>query len=313
MARIDFAVDRGGEDDAPMFLQACEGIPPFRRVRGEAGTGDGDEASTGRQASQRRGDMTIGGVGHAPGDVGHHRKWWVHQHDAGNSIGVQIVVDLGRIEACDRKGWKEGREKRAARLGQLVEMEPASGNFGENGEQAGAGRRFQHDIVHGDRGGGRRGESQGDRRRELLEGLALFGTAGVRGLKAGNLGEQRQCACWRAGFAEKRLSVFAQKQDGGAFANVIGGLPIPGAIGIGAAEGSIHRDAERGRVDALTLFKKRKELTGGAGERRRGNNLCHGENLGRAGTGQAGRRSLFDRTGSNPSRQPSPSQGSGGR
>ena len=174
MAGIDRAVDSSREDDAPMLLQAQEGVPPFRRIGCEAGAGDGDEASTGCETGQRRGDMTIGGVGHAPGDVGHHRKRRVHQHDAGNGTLVQIVVDLGRIEACDRKSRKEGREKRAARLGQFVEMEPAPGDFGEDGEQAGAGGGFQHDVVRGDRGGGRRGEAQGDRRRELLEGFALF-------------------------------------------------------------------------------------------------------------------------------------------
>ena len=120
-----------------------------------------------------------------------------------------MIVDLRGVEARDRQSRKEGGQEIAARLGELVEAEGAAGDLGEDGEQAGTGRRLQHDIVRSDRGGGRRNEAQGDRRRELLEGLALLGAARVRGQKIGDLRKQGCRRGWRPGFPQKRLSVFA--------------------------------------------------------------------------------------------------------
>ena len=89
----------------------------------------------------------------------------------------------------------KSRPSRAARVvGEFVQDEAASGEFGEDGEKARAGRRLQHEIGGRDRGGGGGGEAERDRRRELLQRLALFGAARVRGQQRRDLrqhGEKR--------------------------------------------------------------------------------------------------------------------------
>src|SRR5690606_14759846 len=104
-------------------------------------------------------------------------------------------------------------------------------------KQAGAGRRLQHDVARRDAGGGDGGEAERGRRGKLLERLALLGAARMRRQEAGDFGEGGKPCRRRRGLAEKRLSVFAQEQDGRRLASVIGGLPVPGAGRIGYAEG----------------------------------------------------------------------------
>lgn len=48
----------------------------------------------------------------------------------GHSRCGEMVVDLGCIEAGDRKSWKEGREESGPSVGQLAEDQTAVGNFG---------------------------------------------------------------------------------------------------------------------------------------------------------------------------------------
>ncbi|CEG06714.1 hypothetical protein BN961_00084 [Afipia felis] len=212
-----------------------------------------------------------------------------------------MVVDLSRVEARDGQSRKEGREKRGARLGQLVEHERAAGDLGQDGEESGAGRGLQHAVGRRNRGGCHRCNAQRNRRREPLEGLRFLRAARVRRHQAGDLDELRQDRRRVAGFTEKRLSVFAQKEDGRGFAGVIGRLPVPCAGGVGSAEGSFHRAAQRGGVDALTAFEMWKEelrcgedrtcAVGIADERKLcGSGQCHrcgshghDANLGRAG------------------------------
>ena len=65
------------------------------------------------------------------------------------------------------------------------------------------------------------------------------------------------------GFAENRLSVFAQEQDSRCLAGVIGRLPVPCAGGIGDAEGCLHRGAQDAGIDALPAFEIGKEKSRG--------------------------------------------------
>jgi hypothetical protein len=90
--------------------------------------------------------MAICGVGYAAFDIGHCRERRVHQHDAGRDGGIEMIVDLGRVEAGDGNGREEKRQQAGAGVGQLVEDERAAGDLGEDGEQAGAGRRLQHPV-----------------------------------------------------------------------------------------------------------------------------------------------------------------------
>ena len=88
-----------------------------------------------------------------------------------------MIVDLRRVEAGDGDAGKEEIEEPGACVRQFVEHERAAGKLRENGEQAGSGRRLQHEVGRRDRGGGARREAERDRRRELLERLALLGAA----------------------------------------------------------------------------------------------------------------------------------------
>src|SRR3546814_3403199 len=53
MFRIDFAVDRGGEEDAARLLEPREGVAPGRCIRGATRTGDRDQAAARFQTRQR--------------------------------------------------------------------------------------------------------------------------------------------------------------------------------------------------------------------------------------------------------------------
>lgn len=123
MLGIDRAVDRGREDNATAFLQPTIGCGPGRRVGREVRAGDGDETAAGREARKRRGDMAEGGVDHPALDIGHDGERRVHQHDGWQNAGVEMIVDLRRVEAGDRQGRKEKRKKTGAGLGEFVENE----------------------------------------------------------------------------------------------------------------------------------------------------------------------------------------------
>ena len=142
MPRVNRAIDRGGEDDAPSLLKADEGVGPGRRVGRDIRAGNGDKAAAVSQSRQSRSDMAIGGVGHAPRDMRHGGEWRVHQHDRGNKRGIEMIVDLRRVEAGHRERRKKTRQKIGARLRQLVEMQGRAGHLGEDGKQSRAGGGF---------------------------------------------------------------------------------------------------------------------------------------------------------------------------
>ena len=107
----------------------------------------------------------------------------------------------------------------------------------------------------------------------------------------------------RVGFAEQRLSVFAQEKDGRGLAGVIGRLPVPGARGVGGAESRFHGGAQDRGVDALAALEMWEEQLGGGDDRAGGvgtmdrrrlrrlvgrdrRKVVHEGSLGRAGTGE---------------------------
>ena len=221
-----------------------------------------------------------------------------------------MIVDLRGVETGHGNGGEEKRQQIGAGLGQLVENERGARDFGEDGEQAGAGRRLEHPVGRGDGGGVGGDQAERDRRRELLERLAFRRTPRMRRQQAADLRQRREPRRRSSGFAEKRMSVFAQEQDGRGLAGVIGRLPVPGAGGVGGAEGGFHRRSQGGGVNALAAFEMRQELAGGredggggfgigaerkrrGGDRRRGcGHQGHGETSRRAGVGKPARRSL---------------------
>lgn len=107
MLGVGRTVDGSREDDAATFLQASEGGSPGRMIGREVRTGDRHQPPAGRKTRQRRGDMPPGRVDHAALDIGHDREGRVHQHHARHGAGIEMVVDLGGVEAAGGDGRKE--------------------------------------------------------------------------------------------------------------------------------------------------------------------------------------------------------------
>ena len=137
------------------------------------------------------------------------------------------------------------------------------------------------------------------------------------GNRRGDFRQHGKPRCRRRGFAEKRLSVFAQEQDARGLARLVGVFPVPGARRVGGAEGGFHSVAQGAGVDLLAAFEIGKqeraakpaavaEIADGRGERkRRGRERrprktgCSWDRPRRAGRDKPARRSL-DRPGLHP-------------
>lgn len=160
--------------------------PPGGCIRREARAGDRNQPTAIRETRQCGSDMAKGGAGAPARDVRRDREGRIHQRHARREAGPEVIVDLRGVELRDGDGRKEGGEQFCARLGQLVQDQRTARDLGKNGEQACAGRWLEHPIAWRDGGGDRCGEAERDRRRELLKGLALNGTARVGWEKSGD-------------------------------------------------------------------------------------------------------------------------------
>ena len=302
---IDRAVDCRGELHPPTFLQPSKRIAPGRRVRTEVRARDRDQPAAGGKPVERRGDMPISRIGHAPGDIGHDRERRIHQDHGRDGVRREVIVDLGGVEPGDGIGRKDGGQQIGAGLGQFVQDQRTSRNLGEDRKQAGAGRRLQHNVARSDASGGDGGESERRRRGKLLERLALLGAARMRRQETGDFGDGGKPRRRRRGLAEKRLSEFAQEQDGCDFTGVISRLPVPGAGGVGASTSGFHGGAQDCCVNTLAAFQMGKKESGRGkdrgrwGKRRgrtgRGRSHVHGREPRESGNGKARSALSLDR------------------
>ena len=96
--------------------------------------------------------------------------------------------------------------------------------------------------------------------RELLKRLALLGAARVGRKEAGDLASIGSMAAGDAALRTHGRTELAQEQDRRRLAGVVGRLPVPGAVGVGGAEGAFHRGAQHRRVDAPAPFEIRKKM-----------------------------------------------------
>ena len=85
----------------------------------------------------------------------------------------------------------------------------------------------------------------------------------------------------------------SKEQNGCRLAGVIGGLPVPGARGIGGAEGNFHRVAQAGGIDAATAFEIGQKLPRSPYDC--GGNNCSGADRERRSGGAAEKRFGHDR------------------
>ena len=117
--------------------------------------------------------MAQGGVGDAALDMGTGREGRIHQDDGRAERHGEVVVDVSGIVLTDGSVGEDPAQEGGAMIGKLVEDQARAGELGMDGEQAGAGGRFQHRV-----GGSQRSGAGGDMRdrqrcRQLLQGLAL--------------------------------------------------------------------------------------------------------------------------------------------
>ena len=241
---VEPAVDRRGEDNARLVLQGEEFVAEGGIVRRLAGPGDGDQAAAGREAAERGGDMAQGGVGDAALDMGAGREGRIHQDDGRAQRRREVVMDMGGVVLADGSVGEDPAQEGGAMIGKLVEDQARAGELGMDGEQAGAGGRFQHRV-----GGRQRRGAGGDmrdrqRRRQLLQGLALGRALGVGRQQRGNPLQHGQ-PCARPGVAQGR-GEGAQEEELRDFAGIVGVLPQPMPFGIAAAEGGDHGLAQHG-------------------------------------------------------------------
>ena len=181
-----------------------------------------------------------------------------------------MIVDLCGVEGIDGTPRKEEAQKVGARVGQLVQRETAARDLGEDCQQPGPGRRLEDEVTGRDLRCRHCSQSHGQRRRELLEALHFFRATGMRRQKPRHLGEDGQECCRRAGTGNKRAPEFSQEEDQRHLARLIGELPVPGTISIGAAEGTLHLEAQTQRVNLEALGEIGLQRLGNGEDRRRG-------------------------------------------
>ena len=86
----------------PRSCKADEGVAPGRIVGREARAGDRDQtAAVGAGAPSAEAICRKAASAMRPIDIRHRREWRVHQHDARDDAGVEMIVDLRGVEARD--------------------------------------------------------------------------------------------------------------------------------------------------------------------------------------------------------------------
>ena len=187
VARIGPSVDGHGEDRLRGRIEITErGLPD--RAAGDAGMGrDGHEPAAGRQHGKRGTDMAQIRVVPAALDPGADRERGVHQHRRRHEPGQVIRDGLG-VAPVDGNARKEPFEQSRPGRGEFVEVELLAGGraertVGHDGEDAGAGRRFQHPVAGADHGRLNRGIGQRQGRGELLQSHLFFGSPGMGGFE----------------------------------------------------------------------------------------------------------------------------------
>ena len=259
MADIGLAGDRRREDDAAFFLQADEAVAPGRLIGTDIVAGDRDQAAAFGKTRERRADMADRGFGKTALDMRRGREGRVHQHHARPDRGIETVVDLLGVVPGDSDVAEQAGEQSGARVGDLVQREPRFGELGEDRQQSGAGRRFEHEVGRGQRGRFGGDKAERDRRRELLEVFGFLGAAGLRRQTSGKPRRASRASRRRAGAGAHGVAEFAQEQHLRRFERFVGVFPHPRPFGVGAAEGGLHGGTQGAAVERAALPEQLRE------------------------------------------------------
>ena len=250
-ARVDAAVDRGGEHRPGRRVEGREGVSPRRVAWGAMRRRNRHQTPARRQHRERRADVAEVGVVADAVHTGARREGRVHEDDSGTQVGQMVPDRLGVVTSDGGAGEQAGQQPGAGG-GDLVEVERpggivAEGACGHHRQHAGAGGGFEHDVAGPDRGGLQRGIGQGQRRRELLQPQLLLGAPRLRGLESRQRFQHAEHGGGsvrpRPGFAPHGAAVALDEQDQRGLGRLVGVLPHPGALGVGRAEGAGHRCA----------------------------------------------------------------------
>ncbi len=112
----------------------------------------------------------------------------------------------------------------------------------------------------------------------------------MRRQEARHLGEDRQQRGRRARPGEQRTAEFPQEEDQGHLARLIGELPVPSTIGIGAAKGRLHLEAQTQRVDLEAVGEIGLQRFGDREDRGRGRGIAKCDGNGRHNRREIGHR-----------------------
>ena len=224
-----------------------------RGVAGHAGMRrDRHQPSARRQHGERRADVAQAGVVAAALHAGAHRERGVHEHHGRHEAG-QIIGDVLGVVAVHGDVGEEVLQKARPGRGEFVEVELLGGGLaqrapGHDGQHPGARRGLQHPVAGADHGRLRRGIGERQGGRELLQADLFLGAARVGRFQRRQAFEHREHGggtAWAgARLPAHRHSVTLDEQDDGGFGGVVGVLPDPGALGVGAAERAGERVAQ---------------------------------------------------------------------
>ncbi len=141
------------------------------------------------------------------------------------------------------------------RFGEFVQGKLRARDPGMDGEKAGSGRGFERKLAGRQLSRNRHQKSKPERRRKLLELVAFFGPARVRGQERRKLLDHRQGAGAAASLFQDAGALFAQEQDGGRFGGFVGVFPDPCAILVARLESGCHRLTQQMGIKWKPAFK----------------------------------------------------------
>ena len=274
-------VDGGGKDGARRWIEALEGAAPGGIARDAAGRRDRHQPPARREHGEGGTEVTQIRVMTGALDPGARRKRRVHQHHGGPQAR-QIIGDGLRVVAGHRCVREQSREQTGADGGDLVQVQGiprsrvigalAERAFGHDGEHAGTGRGFQHDVAGPDGGGLQRGVGERQGGGELLQGKLFFRPPCLgrlqrrQGLQHGEHGGGGSGS--GAGLAAHEAAVTLDEQHHRGFGRFVGVLPDPGALRVAGAEGRAHGLAQGLCIERAACFQVGKQS--GCGGQQRG-------------------------------------------
>ena len=152
--------------------------------------------------------------------------------------------------------------------GELVQVQrprgpAAEGALGQHRQHPGPGGGLQHHVARTHLRGleHRVGERQG--RGELLAGDLPLGAPGVGGLQGGQRLQHREHPLGGPRLAAHGAAPALEEQHERGLGRLVGVLPHPDTLGVGAAEGAGEDRAQGGRIQGLSRLQPRQEGRGG--------------------------------------------------